>query len=96
MRGIEGDPQTASAVWVSFHCRRPVPIGRGRAFPWYEGSAAKPVTVLEASLPSKPSCGTGGRLRMAGLKEVTAETCFRCHENAHGEAVRLGRGLESC
>ncbi len=88
--GVEGDPQRAERC---LECHATVSPNRGskvaEGFSVHEGVGCEACHGAGSEFAVEAIMRDPRAARMAGLKEVTAETCLRCHENAHGKPFDL-------
>jgi YVTN family beta-propeller protein len=87
--GIEGDPQTAPRC---LECHSTVGSSANRAresFSLYEGVGCEACHGAGSEFAVEAIMRDRRAARMAGLKEVTTESCLRCHENAHSKPFDL-------
>ena len=88
--GVEGDPQRAERC---LECHATVTPNRGskvaEGFSIHEGVGCEACHGAGSEFAVEAIMRDPRAARMAGLKEVTAETCLRCHENAHGKPFDL-------
>jgi YVTN family beta-propeller protein len=88
--GVEGDPQRAERC---LECHSTVVPNNGRriaeTFSPYEGVGCEACHGAGSEFAIEGIMRDPRAARLAGLKEVTGETCLRCHENAHGKPFDL-------